>query len=76
MIATQTRDCGVYLIKSHEGEKLLEDLYRNFVGFLIKDSSMKIKIDENIVEAEIIRLCSKMLIGCRGGLRRWVLRHG
>jgi hypothetical protein len=62
-IASQTRKCEIDPIKSHQGEKLLEGSYQNFAGFLIKDSSREINVDETAVEAEIARLRSRMPIG-------------
>jgi hypothetical protein len=63
-IAAQTRNCEVNPIRAHQGQKLLEGSYRNFAGFLIRDSAREISIDESIVDAETARLRSRMMIGC------------
>jgi hypothetical protein len=63
-IAAQIGDGAVDPTKGHQGEKLPDGTSRNFAGLLLKNASREIQVDENLVEAEITRLRSRLLIGC------------
>jgi hypothetical protein len=63
-IEARTRSCEVDPIKSHPGEELPPGTFRNYAGFLIKDPTKEIEVDEQAVEEETTKLRSRMVIGC------------
>jgi hypothetical protein len=55
-IEAHTRTCEIDPVKSRPREKLPEGSYRNYAGFLIRESARVIEVDEGAVEEETTKL--------------------
>lgn len=72
-IGLQKKNCEVDPIRSRPGENLSEGSYKNFAGFLVYIKIREFVIDENVVDDEINKLHSRMVIGYLVGRRPMAL---